>query len=108
MPVSGSGAEYALPPMWLRRSMTRTRLPSWVVTRSATVRPKKPEPTTTRSGLAEVTPRDSTVAAHGRPPTRRRGAPPRVPCVSRPRDDAPLRVVAVTYSPGPTLDVFLD
>jgi N-acetylglucosaminyl-diphospho-decaprenol L-rhamnosyltransferase len=28
--------------------------------------------------------------------------------VSEPRPDAPLRVVAVTYSPGPTLDAFLE
>src|SRR5690606_17076728 len=35
--------------MWCLRSSTRTRLSSWLATRSATVRPKKPEPTTTRS-----------------------------------------------------------
>src|SRR5687767_5173373 len=109
--------------MWSRRSMTRTRLSSWVATRSATVRPKKPEPTMTRSGLAEVTPHDSTGAAGRYPaaetdeaggttdPRRRRGRPPRRPLpvrpapaprvasVSEPRPDAPLRVVAVTYSP---------
>src|ERR1051326_3355626 len=37
--------------MWSRRSSTSTRRSSRLATRSATVRPKKPEPTTTRSGV---------------------------------------------------------
>ena len=49
IPVSGSASEYALPPMWGRRSSTSTRLSSSDAARSATVRPKKPDPTTTRS-----------------------------------------------------------
>src|SRR4051812_39430139 len=48
--------------MWSRRSSTRTRLSSSLATRSATVRPKNPEPTTMRSGLGAVTPSDCTVA----------------------------------------------
>src|SRR4051794_25399445 len=47
--------------MWSRRSRTSTFLSSWLATRSATVRPKNPEPTTTRSGRASVTPGDCTV-----------------------------------------------
>src|SRR5215207_6066293 len=75
MPVSGSGAEYALPPMWSRRSMTSTRLSSWVATCSAIVSPKKPEPTTTRSGVVAVTPRDDTCVVP--PPSDPLGVPPR-------------------------------
>src|ERR1700760_2031259 len=37
-----------------RRSTTRTRLPNCVATRSAIVRPKKPEPTTKRSKRAVI------------------------------------------------------
>src|SRR6478752_10147316 len=37
-----------------RRSRTRTRLSSCVATRSAIVRPKKPEPTTKRSNRAVI------------------------------------------------------
>src|SRR3954447_24175759 len=40
--------------MWRRRSMTRTSRPSSLAHRSAMVRPKNPEPTTTRSGLDKV------------------------------------------------------
>src|SRR3954468_7962344 len=46
--------------------MTSTRLSSWVATRSATVRPKKPEPTTTRAGLSTVMARQ--VTGRGAPP----------------------------------------
>src|SRR4051794_9149078 len=53
--------------MWSRRSMTRTRLSSWLATRSAMVSPKKPEPTTTRSGVVAVTPGDDTCAAVAEP-----------------------------------------
>src|SRR3954468_19789463 len=63
MPVSGSGAEDAFPRIWSRGSITSPRCPSWLATRSATVRPKNPEPTTTRSGRAAVTPSDDTVVA---------------------------------------------
>ena len=52
MPVVGSSSLNALPPMWSRRSMTCTRMPSSVAARSAIVRPKNPEPTTTRSVIA--------------------------------------------------------
>src|SRR4051794_25669268 len=48
--------------MWSRRSSTRTRLSSSLATRSATVRPKNPEPTTMRAGLGAVTPGDDTGA----------------------------------------------
>src|SRR5918992_4758916 len=40
--------------MWCRRSSTRTFSPSSSAQRSAMVRPKKPEPTTTRSGVDTV------------------------------------------------------
>src|SRR5436190_18700623 len=40
--------------MWRRRSSTRTLSPSSLAHRSAMVRPKNPEPTTTRSGLDKV------------------------------------------------------
>src|SRR5579884_942285 len=40
--------------MWGRLSTTRTRLPSWVATRSAIVSPKNPEPTTKRSKRAVI------------------------------------------------------
>src|SRR5665647_439857 len=49
MPVCGSFSLYAFPPMWLRRSMTVTFRPNSRAQRSAMVRPKKPDPTTTRS-----------------------------------------------------------
>src|SRR3954451_21478642 len=67
MRVSGSGAEYALPQMWSRRSITRTFLSSWVATRSATVSPKNPEPTMTMSGRASVTEPDVTRLRGRRP-----------------------------------------
>src|SRR3954452_7148544 len=51
MPVDGSTSLYALPPMWSRRSATRTRTPSSRAQRSATVRPKSPEPAMTRSAF---------------------------------------------------------
>src|SRR5215218_6919958 len=54
MPVSGSTSLYALPPRWGRRSRTSTSRPSSLAHRSAMVRPKNPEPTTTRSGLDKV------------------------------------------------------
>src|SRR5829696_8084787 len=41
--------------MWSRRSRTSTRFPSWLAARSATVSPKKPEPTTMRSGASDAT-----------------------------------------------------
>src|SRR5918998_2183066 len=41
--------------MWSRRSSTRTRRSSWLATRSATVRPKNPEPTTIKSGWGLLT-----------------------------------------------------
>ncbi len=41
--------------MWERRSSTSTRRSSSVAARSATVRPKKPDPTTTRSYPAKLT-----------------------------------------------------
>src|SRR5881394_3557435 len=40
--------------MWRRRSRTRTFRPSSLAHRSAMVRPKKPDPTTTRSGCDKV------------------------------------------------------
>src|SRR4029450_6951676 len=49
MPVSGSSSLYALPPMWVRRSITWIRSPNWVAQRSAIVSPKNPEPTISRS-----------------------------------------------------------
>src|SRR4051794_28428047 len=98
--------------MWERRSMTSTRLSSSVATRSATVRPKKPEPTTTRSGLPVVTAGDCTDAS---PSSRHRlwfpARPEALARVARVDDvepARPLRVVAVTYSPGATLDGFLE
>src|SRR3954452_7292795 len=112
--------------MWSRRSSTRTRLSSSLATRSATVRPKNPEPTTMRSGLASVTPCDCTVAAPSSPDrngraartetkpsltclTRRGGTrrPHRVLGVTGPNATVPLRIVAVTYSPGPALEGFI-
>src|SRR3954467_2181516 len=53
--------------MWSRRSSTRTRLSSSLATRSATVRPKNPEPTTMSTGLAEITPRGDTAAPPSAP-----------------------------------------
>src|ERR671921_420949 len=78
--------------MWWRRSSTSTRLSSWLATRSATVRPKKPEPTTTRSGRAEVTPRDCTGAA---PPAPARAG------VSGAFRDGPVPLVPPVTPAGP-------
>src|SRR5690606_39176119 len=54
-PVLGSRSLKAFPPMWERRSMMTTRRPSSVAARSATVKPKKPAPTTSRSGVVTTT-----------------------------------------------------
>src|SRR6476469_1254005 len=119
--------------MWERRSRTSTFLSSWVATRSATVSPKKPEPTTTRSAGREFTPRRYLASPHGslcrpglprhpalvsqashRPARHPVGtptgptAPPRVVVVAANPADAHLRVVAVTYSPGDVLEEFIE
>src|SRR3954453_15613008 len=97
--------------MWSRRSITRTRRPSSVATRSATVRPKKPEPTTTRSTAPDAMLIDSTGARRTGPPGSRTGhssGDTEGRGVAEGTTSAPLRVVAVTYSPGDSLTGFLS
>ena len=69
-----------------RRSSTSTRLSSSVAARSATVSPKKPDPTTTRSYPAKLTGTEGSSAGSrhpGQPADARAGSVVR-PIVTRP------------------------
>src|SRR5450631_3574764 len=54
MPVSRSGSLKALPPGWFRRSTTTTLSPRFCAHCCATVSPKNPEPTMTRSAFTHT------------------------------------------------------